>query len=245
MFSQVTLQEINVNNIKISLSCISNFISNRELKSNREDNISFLKGFGQVTFKFVSFVFKEGWDQLKMDNNKTFCKLIKNKFTIEVSTPNKVKKTNNSLPFKLVNFSKLHLFQLSPRPLKEVLAKLKFHEKNILSKIGKIVETLKLSYAQILSKNIDTILKIKENFPELSYKKIKQINKSIFNISEKHKPKINIVTKGLSRKQIIVPMSSINTNKIIADSDEHITNLNCFLKNTKLGLSIDFIQVNH
>jgi len=189
MFGQIASQEIDVNNIKISLSHISNFIVNRELKNNKEDDISFLKGFDQVAFNFVSSIFKGGWDQLRIDNNRTFHKLIKNEFTTKVPTPNKGKKTNISLSSKLVNFSKLPLPQLLLRPSK-------FHRKNAPSKIRKIVETSKLSYTQILSKNIGTILKIKENFLELSNKKIKQINKSIFNISDKLKPRINMTTKA-------------------------------------------------
>ena len=115
MFGQIAFQEIDINNIKISLICISDFISNRELKNNRKEDILFLKGFGQIAFNFVSFVFKGEWDQLKMNsNNKTFCKLIKDEFTIKVPTPNKKKKTNNPLPAKLVNFSKLLLPQLPP-----------------------------------------------------------------------------------------------------------------------------------
>ena len=236
MFSQITLQEININNIKISLSCISDFIGNRELKNNRKDDIPFLKGFGQVAFDFVSSVFKRGWDQLKMDNNRIFHKLIKNEFTTKVPTSNKSKKTNIFPPSKPVNFSKLLLLQLLPRLSKEVLAKSKFHRKNTPSKIRKVVDTSKPSYAQISLKNISTILKIKEKFLELFNKKIEQINKSIFNISNKLKPRINITTKGLFWKQIIIPMSSSNTNKIIAVSGEHITNLNHSLKNTKSGL---------
>jgi len=136
MFDQTASQEIDINNIKISLTCISDFINNRELKNNRKEDILFLKGFGQIAFNFVSSVFKGGWDQLKMDNNnKTFCKLIKNEFTIKVPTPNKKKKTNNSLPAKPVNFSKLLLSQLLPRLSKEVSEKSKFHEKNMYSKI--------------------------------------------------------------------------------------------------------------
>jgi len=46
LFGQTPSQEINVNNIKISLPQISDFISNRKLKNNREKDISFLKGFG-------------------------------------------------------------------------------------------------------------------------------------------------------------------------------------------------------
>ena len=177
-----------------------------------------------------------------MDDNRTFCKLIKNKFTTKVLASNKSKKTFNSLPSKLVNFSKLLPPQLLPRPSKEVSAKLEFHRKNAFSKI---TETLKLSYAQISLKSIDIILKIKENFLKLSHKKIEQINKLIFNILDKLKLRINITTKGPSWKQIIIPISSNNANKIIVDSDEYIANLNHFFKNTKSGLSIDFIWVDH
>lgn len=60
MFGQIISQEININNIKISLIHISDFISNKELKNNREEDILFLKGFGQITFDFISSVFKGG-----------------------------------------------------------------------------------------------------------------------------------------------------------------------------------------
>ena len=67
MFGQIISQEININNIKISLIHISDFISNKELKNNREEDILFLKGFGQITFDFISSVFKGGQDQLKTE----------------------------------------------------------------------------------------------------------------------------------------------------------------------------------
>ena len=62
MFGQTLFQEIDINNIKISLSQISDFIINRELKNNREKDISFLKGFSQITFDFIFTVFKGKWD---------------------------------------------------------------------------------------------------------------------------------------------------------------------------------------
>ena len=96
MFGQTISQEIDVNNIKISLICIFNFISNRELNNNREENILFLKDFGQIAFNFVFSVFKGKWDQLKIEkNNKMFYKLIKNEFTTKVPISNKGKKINN------------------------------------------------------------------------------------------------------------------------------------------------------
>ena len=150
---------------------ILDFIDNRELKDNREKDIPFLSRFDQIVFDFVSFLFKEGWDQLKIErNNNIFWNLIKDEFT-----------TNVSLPTKPVKFSKLSLPQLPPRPSKEFLKKSKFHGKNISDKKIKQVNINKLSYTQILSKNISNILKIKKNFLELSTKKIKELNKSIFN----------------------------------------------------------------
>lgn len=246
MFDQTASQEIDINNIKISLTCISDFINNRELKNNRKEDILFLKGFGQIAFNFVSSVFKRGWDQLKIDNNnKTFCKLIKNEFTIKVPTPNKKKKTNNSLPAKPVNFSKLLLSQLLPRLSKEVSEKSKFHEKNMYSKIWKAAEIFKPSYAQILSKNIDNILEIKENFSKLLNKKIKELNKSIFNKSDKPKPRINMMTKGPSHKQIIMLMSNSNANKFMTASSKYIANLNQTLRSIKSDLTINFIHIDH
>ena len=94
--------------------------------------------------------------------------------------------------------------QLPPRPSKEVLAKSKFYRKNAPSKNKKTAEFGKLSYTQVSSINIDNILKIKENFPELSKKKIKEINKSIFGKMDKPKYRINITTRGLLCKQIII-----------------------------------------
>ena len=161
---------------------ILDFIDNRELKDNREKDIPFLSRFDQIVFDFVSFLFKEGWDQLKIErNNNIFWNFIKDEFTANVSTPSKGKKPNKFLPTKPVKFSKLSLPQLPPRPSKEFLKKSKFHGKNISDKKIKQVNINKLSYTQILSKNISNILKIKKNFLELSTKKIKELNKSIFN----------------------------------------------------------------
>ena len=53
------------------------------------------------------------------------------------------------------------------------------------------------------------ILKIKETFLKLPVKKIKNIQ-IIINCNGKSKPKLNITTKGLSRKQVIVPINNKN-----------------------------------
>ena len=73
----------------------------------------------------------------------------------------------------------------------------------------------KKSYAQVSKKNIEDVLKIKEAFFHLfNIKIINVVN--IFNSKEnKTKPRINITTKGPSRKQVIVPISSNYIDLII------------------------------
>ena len=48
--------------------------------------------------------------------------------------------------------------------------------------------------------------------------------------------------KGLSRKQIIIPMSNDNNNVFMKNSVAHVTNINRLLRNAKLDIVVDFIQ---
>ena len=86
-----------------------------------------------------------------------------------------------------------------------------------------------------MTPKVSEILKIKENFPSLSAKKIENMHKMINNLG-KIKPRINMTTKDLSQKQIIVPMGSKNKSKFMISSSKHITNLNSTLKNIKLNV---------
>jgi len=50
-----------------------------------------------------------------------------------------------------------------------------------------------------------------------------------------------MTTKGSSRKQIIIPISSDNINKFIKNSLLHVTNINRSLRNSKSKVLVDFI----
>ena len=54
------------------------------------------------------------------------------------------------------------------------------------------------------------IMKIKENFPNLSTKKIKKVHKILIEL-KKDKLKLNITTKKLLIKQVIILMSLVNS----------------------------------
>lgn len=58
------------------------------------------------------------------------------------------------------------------------------------------------------------------------------------NSNQKSKYKLNIITKGLLRKQSIMPISMNNMEKVIAQSNAYVTNINRLLK---LEISADFI----
>ena len=57
------------------------------------------------------------------------------------------------------------------------------------------------------------------------------------------KPKINMITKGLSRKQIIIPIAKSNAKLIINSANQQITNINKSLKEFKLDITADFIYI--
>jgi len=87
------------------------------------------------------------------------------------------------------------------------------------------------------------ILKIKEVFPALNAKKIDQVN-NIIKSNPKLKPRIQITTKGPSRKQVIIPMSSDNNSTFMKNSSFHVTNINRNLKNAKSEVLVNYIRSN-
>jgi len=56
------------------------------------------------------------------------------------------------------------------------------------------------------------------------------------------KPKINMITRELSRKEVIIPIASHITELIINSAHIHIININKCLKNSKSDIVADFIQ---
>ena len=52
-----------------------------------------------------------------------------------------------------------------------------------------------------------------------------------------------MTTKGLSRKQVIIPMSNNLSKKFIKDSSMHVININWALKGINSKMIVDFICV--
>jgi len=59
------------------------------------------------------------------------------------------------------------------------------------------------------------------------------------------KPKINMTTRGLSRKEVIISIAKSNAELIINLAHTHISNINKYLKNSKSDIVADFIQITN
>ena len=90
------------------------------------------------------------------------------------------------------------------------------------------------------------MIKIKDTFPKLPSNKIIKIYNVTNNKGIKEgEPKINIATKGLFRKQIIILMSTNNLEAIIVQANVHIANINRLLKNIKSNVSTNYVYFNN
>jgi len=79
-------------------------------------------------------------------------------------------------------------------------------------------------------------------FPKLSVDKISEIHNIINKSNQKDKPRHKMTTKGPSRKQVIIPMGTNNAERVMAQSNMHVANINRLLKDIKSEVLVDFIQ---
>jgi len=188
----------------------------------------------------LSAIYSNKWDNLKIDDISILfhCKVSIQfgKSLITIKNNNKAKET---LMPKSIEFSDLPPPLVPSRPSKEELNKLKYYSRKQSSQ-GRLDRKNIYTYMQASARNIKDILKLKENFSNLLAKKIENVHNTI-NKTDKPKPCINMTTKGLPYKQIIIPISSDNINKFIVSSSEHVAGPNYILKSIKSDNIIDFI----
>ena len=108
---------------------------------------------------------------------------------------------------------------------------------------------MKKSYVQaskmnILS-NVEDVLQVKEVFPSLLADEVGRILKAKNSSESKKKPKLNMMTREPSRKEVIVPMTKSNAELIMKSAHTHITNINKYLKNSKSDIITDFIHISN
>ena len=234
-------------NIKVTLNFLAKYIKNKQVNGSMVNKLNDFNGMGDAIWKFISSVYKAKWDSLYTDKkSNTLRAKISSKFTLRTAPSNNGNKKNIAKPV-LVTINKVPL--LPPLPAKtrkkvNVISKC-FHSKQSMvgnKDQGKNNSSGK-SYAQTSKPSINTseVLKIKETFPFFSAKKIDQVN-NIVNSQSKPKPHIKMMTKGPSRKQVIIPMSRENANTFMKNSSLYMANINRLLHNAKSDVLVDYIQ---
>jgi len=85
---------------------------------------------------------------------------------------------------------------------------------------------------------------VKEAFPSLLANEVGKMLKAKNSSGGLKKPKINMMTKEQSRREVIIPMTKTNAELIVNSAHIHTSNVNKCLKNSKSDTFADFIQLN-
>jgi len=233
--------------IKDSLKSMAKYITNKKVNPKNANELKDFDGIGDSVWNFISAIYQSGWDSFYTDNkSKTLREKISAKFTPRIVSTT-AQKTNKDTP-KSVPISIDKVPPPPPLPAKSakevnVISKYFQNKKSSNENKNKNTPNSTKSYAQASKSPANTVevLKIKEVFPTLNTKKIDQVNNIVKGIS-RLKPKIQMTTKGLSRKQVIIPMSKDNIDAFMKNSSLHVANINRQLCNTKLEVLINYIQ---
>ena len=178
------------------------------------------------------------WNSLYTDNHSnSFRQKFSLKFTPKVKpviNSNKGDK-NKTVPMSIEKLP----FPIPNKSSKEVKEISKYF-KNL--KVALVNQNPVKSYDQASKfvNHTEKVIRINNMFPSLRASKINQVQK-IIKDREKSKPHISITTKGLFRKNVIIPMNSDNIMRFIKKSSLHISNLNSALKNIKSDVLVNFI----
>ena len=221
------------------------YISNKKVNPKTANDLKDLDGIGDSVWNFISSVYQAGWDSLYTDNkSQTLREKISSKFTPRI-TPSSAQKSNKNIP-KLTPVSIERVPPSSPllaKTAKEVNVILKyFQNKKPSNDTNKVAPKNDKLYAQVSKApaNTSEVLKISKAFSALNTEKIDQINNIVKGVA-KLKPKIQMTTKGLSRKQVIILMSKENIDSFMKNSSLHVANINRQFRNAKSEILVDYI----
>jgi len=166
------------------------------------------------------------------------------KFIPQVTKPQIPNKKNEIIKLTFVSSLLPPILAKSLKEVKEISKYFKKIDKPPMKKLYAQVSSSKQD-SGITSSNIAmNTLKIKETFSNFPNKKIDSIQKVINSSNDKPKHKLNMTTKGLSQKQVIIPMNNELSKRFIKDLSTHVININCALKNIQSNTCADFIHAD-
>ena len=203
----------------------------------------------EYLWKLIDTIYAAKWDSLIFDKEKTLTirKCVREHIVpyyrqnqLLTSTSNTKTNTSFSLPSA----------EAAPPPTTNMSVALPPPNKNVKSIVKKTPKpsNMKKSYVQASKSNlshIEDILQVKEVFPALLVNEVEKVLKISNSGEGSKKPRINMMTRGLSRKEVIIPMAKHIAELIINSAHTHITNVNKCLKNSKSDIVADFIHITN
>jgi len=238
IFGTDQIAEIDAINMAQSIMRIINYI-----KNNPADKKAPAKKFEHVTKGFwnlISAIYSSRWDLLPVEDGKNFCTLIGGNILNNYIKLGLVKQPEATKPqFFMPTTTTNPNIPASPPPSKTTGSNEKKAPKPMI---------MKKSYAQASKANnsssIEDVIRVKEAFPTLSADEVGKMLKAKNSNGSTKKPKINMTTRGQSRREVIISMTKTNTELIINSAHIHISNINKCLKNSKSNIFADFIHFN-
>ena len=199
-------------------------------------------------WKLIDIIYTAKWDSLIFDKEKS---LIIRKCVREYIIPYYRQKQLSTLTLNIEMNTPTPLpsMGVAPSPTTNMLVAPPPPNKNVESTVKKASKPsiIKKSYTQASKSNIlyniEDILQVKEVFTALSANKVGKILKAKNSREDSKKPRINMMTREPSRKEVIIPMAKHNAELIINLAHTYISNINKCLKISKSDIVVDFIHI--
>ena len=228
-------------NIHKSLVRIGNYIKNRPTSKEipSRDFIPVVKSLR----KLFDVIFTSKWNVLLFDREKalTIGKCVSINFAPlfrENTILGSLKPTVENPKKKSSPLASTPTTSSAPPPSPSMVTPPINKNNELINKKEPKPSNIRKSYAQVSKSNV---LQIKDAFSSLSAGEVGKMMKAMNGSEKKKKPGINMTTRGLSRKQVIVPMVKSNTELIVQSAHQHITNINNCLRNIKSDVIMDFL----
>jgi len=227
--------EIDARNMAQSITRIIDYI-----KNNLADKKLPVREFEHVTKGFwdlITAIYSSRWNLLSIEDGKIFCalvgkKILNNYTKLSLVKQPKVSKPQPSMPTITI----IPNIPASPPPSKMTESNEKKAPKPMF---------MKKSYAQASkpknSTSIEDVIRVKKVFPSLSANEVGKMLKAKNSNRGMKKPKVNMTTRGQSKREVIIPMTKSNAELIVNSAHTHISNINKYLKNSKSNIFADFI----
>ena len=224
-----------------SLTRMRSFIKHHPNPTERE-----VKPVVKKLWKLIDTIYSANWDIVPFSKDKdlTIRKCVGDHIMPYYSQ--KQPSTESSNTMMTNTLSPLPSAEVAPPPTINIPRAPPPPNKNVESTAKKDPKpsNLKKTYTQASKSNlsrIEDIVRVKEAFPALSADEVGKVLKIKYSRGDNRKPKINMTTRGLSRKEVIIPMAKHIAELIVNSVHSHITNINKCLRNSKSDIVADFI----